>query len=317
LRILFVTSNRIGDAVLSSGVLAQLVERHPEAKVTVACGSLPASLFADLPQLERLHVMTRKKRGAHWLSLWSSCIGHYWSQVADVRGSALGWLLLAGKRMATRSEPWQGHKVEELARQLKLPSLPHPRLWVSDQRDQRIAAQLGDGPPILAVAPAANWFPKQWPEDRFIAAIQRLTAPGAMLDGARLAVFGAPTERQWAEPVLQAVPPERRLDCIGQSDLLDSYAILRRSAFFLGNDSGMMHLAAAAGIPTLGLFGPSPEERYGPWGDKALAVRGPRSYREMVFLNPDFDHKSQDNMMLDLTVDRVVEAAEALWTRCR
>ncbi|MCG8512385.1 MAG: glycosyltransferase family 9 protein, partial [Rhodospirillales bacterium] len=54
MRILFITSNRIGDAVLSTGVLGHLLETYPKARITIACGPAPAPLFRAVPNLDRL-----------------------------------------------------------------------------------------------------------------------------------------------------------------------------------------------------------------------------------------------------------------------
>lgn len=313
-RILFITSNRIGDAVLASGVLDQLVRQYPDARVTVACGALPAPLFADLPGLERLHVMTKRKRGGHWWDLWKACAGTRWTVVADLRGSLFGWTVWSGRRQVVRADKRHEHRVEELARMLRLPSLPDPRLWVSDDRDRRAVALLGGDVPVLAVGPTANWGAKQWPAERFAETVLRLTAPDGILPGARIAVFGAPNERAAAQAVLDAVPNERLLDCIGMPDLLDAFATLRRCRFYLGNDSGLMHMAAAAGTPTLGLFGPSPDWRYGPWGARCAVVRTPESFEQLVYAS-SFDHRNQDSLMLSLNVDSVIEAADDLWKR--
>jgi ADP-heptose:LPS heptosyltransferase len=67
---------------------------------------------------------------------------------------------------------------------------------------------------------------------------------------------------------------------------------------FIGNDSGLMHLAAAAGAPTIGLFGPTPSDEYGPAGPKASAVLA--------------DGPPGRGAMEDLPVARVLEAARAL-----
>src|SRR3546814_1399104 len=82
-----------------------------------------------------------------------------------------------------------------------------------------------------------------------------------------------------ARPVLQAAGP-RGVNLFERGDLLTAAACLERADFFVGNDSGLMHLAAAAGTPTLGLFGPSPEARYRPWGPKASFVRTPESFEQ-------------------------------------
>lgn len=314
-RILFVTANRIGDAVLASGVLARLIDAHPGARVTVACGALPAPLFADLPGLERVHVMVKRPRGGHWLALWAAVAGHRWDIVVDLRGAVFAWTILAARRMVARTETRREHRVAELGRQLGLGEPPAPRLWVSPERDRRIVATLGTGAPILAVGPAANWGAKQWPAERFAETVRRLTASGGMLRDARVAVLAAANERATVAPVLDAVPPERRIDLVGHPDLLDLFAILGHCAFYIGNDSGLMHLAAAAGIPTLGLFGPSPEWRYGPWGAHTAVVRTPESFETLVSANPAFDHRRTETLMASLSVDAVVAAAEALRMR--
>ena len=73
-----------------------------------------------------------------------------------------------------------------------------------------------------------------------------------------------------AAPVLAAFP--EALDLVGRLSLPEAAAVLARSALFVGNDSGLMHLAAAAGAPTLGLFGPTPASEYAPVGRRARAV---------------------------------------------
>ena len=73
-----------------------------------------------------------------------------------------------------------------------------------------------------------------------------------------------------------------------------------------------MHMAAAAEIPTVGLFGPSRPENYRPWGDLSAAVRTEKPYEELVG-GPGYDHRTTDTMMDSLSVDSVVEAAVGLW----
>lgn len=312
--ILFVTSSRIGDAVLSSGVLAQLLAAHPGAAVTVACGPVAAALFADLPGLERLHVITRRRRGGHWWDLWKSVSGRRWTVVADLRGSLFPLTVRAAQRFWLRPQKRHEHRIEELARQLGLADLPAPHLWTTPERDAKAVAWLGDGP-VLAMGPTANWGGKQWPAERFAELAHRLTAAGGILPGARLLVLGAPAERTAALPVLEALPADRVVDGTTLPDLLDVFAVLRRCSFYIGNDSGLMHLAAAAGIPTLGLFGPSPEWRYGPWGPKTAVVRTPERYEELVTDNPAFDHRSHRSLMTSLSIDAVMSGAEELWSR--
>ena len=69
MRILFVTSNRLGDAVLSTGLLDHLIRRHPDARITVVCGPVAEGLFARMPNRTRTIVLRKQKWGLHWLPL--------------------------------------------------------------------------------------------------------------------------------------------------------------------------------------------------------------------------------------------------------
>src|SRR4029077_8989346 len=100
---------------------------------------------------------------------------------------------------------------------------------------------------------------------------------------------------------------------VGRTDLLTAAAVLRRSALFIGNDTGLMHIAAAVGTPTLGLFGPSPIAQYAPWGASTAVVRTSVPPEEMF--GPDFDHRTTETLMDSLTVEMAEAAAVELWRR--
>src|SRR3546814_14109546 len=112
-----------------------------------------------------------------------------------------------------------------------------------------------------------------------------------------------------ARPVLEAAGA-RGVNLVERSDLLTAAACLERADFFVGNDSGLMHLAAAAGTPTLGLFGPSPEARYRPWGPKASFVRTPERFEQLTGA-PGFDFAARQCFMESLGVEAAATAAGA------
>ena len=316
MRVLYITSNRIGDAILSTGPLAWLADRHPDLRVTLACGPAPAPLFSAMPFVERVIVMNKRRRAGHWLDLWRQVVTVHWDMVVDLRSSATAYLLRARTRRILPPGRFEAHQLVRLGKLFGLADPPLPRLWVPDAAYTKARDLLAGGGPVIAIGPTANWAAKAWPGERFGAVVARLVGPGAVLEGARVAVFGAAAERAAARAFLDTMPPERLIDLIGRIDLPEVAACLAGCALFIGNDSGLMHMAAAMKIPTLGLFGPSPERLYGPWGDWGAAVRGPRSFEDICNA-PDFDHRNQDSLMLDLTVDSVVAAAESLLNRVR
>jgi ADP-heptose:LPS heptosyltransferase len=313
LNILFITATRIGDAVLSTGLLGWLIERYPGAEVTIACGPAAAPLFSELPGLRRVLVVRKRQASLHWLRLWSSCAGRRWDLVVDLRRSALAWFLRAGERRLPPKSDATIHRVALLGRTLGLEPPPAPRLWIAPRHEDAAARLLPSGQPILALAPTANWAAKIWPAARFAELGRRLTAPGAPLAGAAVVVTGGRGEEDLARPVLEAVPAAQRIDLFGQ-DLLTAAAVFRRSALFIGNDSGLMHLAAAAGVPTLGLFGPTRDACYAPWGPRGAVLRTGESVEDLTGA-ADFDHRTAESLMGSLTVEAVEQAALDLYRR--
>ncbi len=314
MRILFITSNRIGDAVLSNGVLQSMLEQYPGAKVTVAAGSVSASLYEAVPGLEEVIPITKLKHHAHWLKLWAHCFPKRWDAVIDMRGTGISFFLWAGRRLVAISKDKKVHRVVELSRVLDSVEPPSPVVWTDKSHETKAAELLPAGNKVLAVGPAANWSGKQWPAERFIELIKNLTSDAGILPGARLAVLAAPHERAQMESILSCLPKDRIIDLIGH-DLVTAAACLKRCNLFVGNDSGLMHLAAASGVKTLGLFGPSPEWRYHPWGADCACIRTPESFADITE-HPEYDYShGVVTYMKSLQVETVVRAAEELYNR--
>ncbi len=310
--ILFVTASRIGDAVLSSGLVKRLHEEIPGARFTIAGSVLTAPLFIDTPGLDELIVMEKRLGGGHWLGLWNRARRQRWGLVVDLRGSAIAGMLRPKRRAVHRKGGGEvEHKVVEAARLLKLQDdPPAPFLFTSPETERRADEITAGRGPILALAPAANWIGKTWPSERFALVARQLLADDGPLAGGGLMVLGGPQDHAAAEPVRAAVSRDRYIDLVGQEELIVTYAALKRARLFVGNDSGLMHLAAAAGAPTLGLFGPSDEARYAPWGPKARTVRGGRTFEQLQVDDPNFSQVICH--MMDLQSSTVIAAAKTL-----
>jgi heptosyltransferase-2 len=136
-----------------------------------------------------------------------------------------------------------------------------------------------DGPPLWVLAPGATFGPaKTWPAER-VAEFLRLAVDDR---GVRVAVVGDTATSVFATELrrLTSHLAWRRdleggpgvVDLVGSTTLMDLAALLKAAEGFLGNDSGVMHLAAALGTPTLGLFGSSSAQWTAPRGPRALAL---------------------------------------------
>jgi len=309
--ILIIGPGRIGDAVLASGLVKKLADEAPGARFTIAVGPAAAPLFREVPGLDELIVMEKRRGSGHWFSLWNRVRHKKWSLIIDMRGSAISGFLSRERRAVHKKSAEPTHKVVEAARLLTLEEdPPAPYLFTSDEIEARADELVGEGGPILAMGPAANWMGKAWPIDRFGRLAIELLDEGGPMAGGRLMILGGPEDVRYVEPLTKAMPRDRLIDLTGQVDLLTAYACLKRARLFVGNDSGLMHLAAAAGAPTVGLFGPSDDRLYAPWGEHVRTVRGPRSFQQFQAVDPGLNQAI--GHMTDLPVNAVVAAAREL-----
>ncbi|MBL4747769.1 MAG: glycosyltransferase family 9 protein [Magnetovibrio sp.] len=290
-----------------------MLDEYPGARVTVVSGPVPSGLFEGVPRLETIVKLAKQKYSLHWWKMWRHCVLTLWDVVVDLRNAPLSYALPAKRKIHLgRAGKLDVHRVVAMASILNVQDdPPAPKLWTLPEHvDQAKQLMSGDGA-VLAVGPTSNWCGKTWPAERFAALALRLTAKDGILPGARIAVIAHSSEFALAEPVLKALPADRTLNLVGDIPLLSVYACLERADFYVGNDSGLMHMAAASGIPTLGLFGPSREQHYAPWGVKCRAVRGEKSYDEVF---PEhYDYKNAPCMMTDISVDLAQTSARQLW----
>ena len=101
-----------------------------------------------------------------------------------------------------------------------------------------------------------------------------------------------------------ATKNKKIINMYGKFSLIEIYLFFKKCKLFIGNDSGLMHLAALANTKTVGLFGPSNVNKYGPWGEKNLCISGSKS-PEQLMGHKNFDSKKDECLMEDLKVDLV------------
>jgi len=315
--ILFITATRIGDAVLSSGLIRKLLQEIPNARFTVVAGPAAAPLFEEIPRLDEVIILEKAKDRTHWIGLWNRVRRREWGLVVDLRGSMISSFLRRKRRAVFRRAGGPPvHKVIEASRILRLgDDVAAPHLYTSNETEARAVELTAGKGPILALAPSANWVGKTWPLERFAQTAIQLLGEGGALAGGRLMVLGANEDHHVMDSLRHVVLKTRLIDLVGKADLLTAHACLKRASLFIGNDSGLMHLAAAAGTPTIGLFGPSDERLYAPWGESTRVVRGSRDFETIHAADPGFTQAMCH--MMDLTVPTVAAAARELLASSR
>jgi ADP-heptose:LPS heptosyltransferase len=316
--ILIIAPPTASEAVLFSGLAKRLVDEIDRAGFTVLGDPAIAALYRDLPGLERMAPLSPAPFGLHWIKLWLRLRRRRWGLVLDMTGTPISPSLRARRRAIRKplsAALGPVHKAVEAARILQIDEdVPPPFLFTGAETEAAADALvgLGDPRPILALAPAADWVGKAWPAERFAVAAAELLSDSGPLSGGRLMIVGGPEDRWATEAVRRAIPRERLIDLGGKADLLTTYACLKRAQLFIGNDSIMSHLAAAAGAPSLVLFGPSDERVWGPRTEGSEALRGPRDFDAIKLVDPGLNQAVCH--MQDLPVAWVVNGARRLLT---
>ncbi len=195
---------------------------------------------------------------------------------------------------------------------MKLQEVPAPALYFTKEQEKFADTLMAGEGPVLGIGPSANWIGKTWPAENFIEVIQWMTGEGGPMTSARVAVFAAPGEEDQAQPVLESVPEDKRIDGIAKGNPGEVAACLNRCDFYLGNDSGLMHVAAACGVKTVGVYGPSYPHLYRPWGDHTAYARTPETFDQLIDFE-GYDPKTLTRTLMgSLRIETVKDAIEDL-----
>jgi len=171
--------------------------------------------------------------------------------------------------------------------------------------------KLGDGAAIaMHLGSGSRAAARRWPVERFAELAGRLGRQGL---GGPVVLTGTPEERPLVEE-FRRLHPGPVADATGLGSIERTAEVLRRCRLVVSNDTGVMHLAAAMGTATIGLFGPNTPQRYRPIGPRAAAVyttRVPCSPCIQIHLGqvPDCTHVEKGRCLLDITVDDALAAA--------
>lgn len=122
--------------------------------------------------------------------------------------------------------------------------------------------------PFAVIHPGSGSPRKNWPLDRFLRLAERIQKHRRL----RPVFLLGEAEAGWEPAVRKALPS---VTCLVNQRLLDVAGILRRAHLYIGNDSGITHLAALTGAPTWALFGPTDPAQWAPRGPRTHVVRSP------------------------------------------
>jgi len=284
-KIIFITLSNIGDVVLTLPALDSLRENFPQAKITVLAGPRPKEIFENNPHIDRLIVYDKHAKLKEKIRLFNELDKEKFDMVVDLRNSFFGAFLSARyKTSPFMSIPKNIERMKDrhlyrvqgsgVKVQGKVSLIEQKRSLCIKQEDEEYIKEIlkennikeQDG--IIVVAAGARSHIKRWAKEKFVGLISSLLKEFK----AKIILVGdrddIPINKYIIEHLEFPV-----LDLSAKTTLTQLAYLLKMARLLVTNDSAVLHLGSYLNIPTLAIFGPTSELKYGPWSDNCAVVK--------------------------------------------
>jgi ADP-heptose:LPS heptosyltransferase len=316
-KVLVIKLSAVGDFVLALPAFERIREAHPDAKITLLTTPPFEALARSSPFFNTVEIDGRPEDPAGWLALVARLRAARYDRVYDLQNS--GRTKLYFHALRPFPPQWSGvaagashrhrnpnrmkmHALERQAEQLQaagiwpdaptapLSAAPPDLTWILHKTPAARPIQTTNPRPAILLIPGASAHrpEKRWPVEHYARLAEKLSN-----EGFDIVIIGALQEAVLAHAIQRRAPRAR--DLTGRTDFAQIAAFGARAALAVGNDTGPVHLVAAAGAPTIALFSSASDP----------AVSGPRGH-VTVFQAPD---------LKDVPVDTVLNTALSLARR--
>lgn len=294
----------IGDVVLTTPCIRALRENYPRARIVVVVWGKAAELLEDCPWLDQVIAVTKSSRSI-WeeprvqIDFFRRLRSLHCDLAIDLRtgtrGAIMAFLSGASQRIgfyAEDGELWRNRLFTGLLKREYTPG-QHvvdyllcllaafgisteqriPALAVVADKQEKIRLLLEregilQDKKIVAVQPFSLWQYKEWGKEKYIDLIRWLMAEY----GVAVIVTGAAGEKDRTEEIIRGCGAGC-YNFAGKTSIATYAALLQKCRLFIGVDSAGLHIAAAVGTPTIGIFGPSSPVSWAPVGRQHLMVQ--------------------------------------------
>lgn len=333
-RILIFKLDHLGDLLIATPALRAIRARFPEAEIRIVVGDWNVSLLRHNRSVDAVHVYNsarfcREQNTSHHFSHLREQLGSW--QPDLIIGLRDDWHTLAYSLFsgAARVDRGSAHLVEYAERARTHQALRHEieRLWRTleplgiereedphldyfvDEEERRVARRYmeerGIRAPFAMLHAGATQPLREWPIERFAAIARHLQRRYGM----QTVLVGVDRERERSSRLAALIEDLKPIDITGELGLRPTAALMSEAGLYVGSDGGAMHVAAAAGTPTIGLFGPGSYHVFSPIGPRTVGITRAFPCSPCAQINCIRPH---DTCMMAITSDEVIEAIERL-----
>ena len=329
--VLIIKLRYIGDVLLATLTVRAIKAARPDVRVTMMVNRGTEDVLSGNPDIDEIVILDKGSLAAQF-QLIAGLRRRRFDTVIDLtdgdRAAFLSWISGAPVRIGFNDEHrWRGrfytqvvqpapgvqHRIDRDLEALKPMSIQadskDPQLWLTPE-DANSADQLLDqlgvqrSQSIVLLQPGARYWFKAWPPERFAELADRLTSQY----GCQVLIGGSRQESDLAQQI-QQMAKSRPISMAGRTTIKQFAAIAKKSALFVGNDNGAMHIASAVGTPVVALFGPSSPREWGPRGGPVEVLYKHLDCRSCV--HPTCT-RGEENCMRLIAVHEVIAAVQRL-----
>jgi len=298
----------VGDMIMAQTLFKVLHQQYPDLNLDVISPPWPYDLLQRMPEVSNHYKIEVQRGRFSWQArrdiasklqdkhydwaitmpvTWKSALNGYWSG-APRRTGFLGemryGLLNDRRKLDPKKLPYMVQRYVSLglnseADTPELNAIPNPQLNIDKSNAENWLQKLNISPGerIVALMPGAEFGPaKRWPTENYALIAKDLTEAGS-----RVLILGSPKDFDTALEIQQKSGCEL-INLCGETSLLDAVDLLSCANLAISNDSGLMHIAAAVGIPQIAIYRSSTPEFTPPLNDKAIILQA-------EFNNPGVD----------------------------
>ena len=317
-KILFISLSNLGDIVLTTPVFEKLREGFPDAVIDVVTGPSGECIFAASPSSGTITVRKRRQNMGERTAELVRLRKEKYDLIVDLKNSFLP--LLVGAKHRFPGFPvlrMSGHMKDVhlgMIKKLLANNSGDIRFFVpvAGEDKEFVSGLIGkEDPPenrresIVTVNPGAKSHIKRWSTTRYAELVTFLERKL----GCRVFIVGGSEDKETASEILD-LSKTRAMDLSGKTSIGALYELIRRSDLFITNDSGPLHLASAAGTPTVAVFGPSNEKKYGPLAPESVVLAPKRECRPCEKAQCPKGYK--DGCISEVTADEVFREAKRI-----
>ncbi len=294
---LFITLSNIGDVIMTLPVLDYLRVNFPEVRITVLVGPRPKEIFAGSPFIDKMIIYDKHARLKEKIRLFHELNKEKFDLVIDLRNSLFGALLSAKKRISPflvipkHIRHMKDRHLYKIKNQISLPVPASPAGRRQAGKYQKITDvernslhihpedkaylenllkknNITEQDKIVIISAGARSHVKRWAKEKFVELIPSLIREFAV----KVILVGDKDDTAISKYIVEHCQ-SGLIDLTAKTNIPQLACLFKRAKLLITNDSANLHLASYSNIPIVAIFGPTDEEKYGPWSDSCVAVK--------------------------------------------